>query len=142
MPVTTFQIAKQRFEQYSADFDEQLMEDHAAAMDCLDCETHIQMGIDAIRWLELAEQAVIRVSSENPDFQAIHEGKSLNEWLKSCYRSFLEKAEHARAWIFECESRGFEVSNRSRFESTIESAEDWLEQDDWQCRSASVYAED
>ena len=142
MSTATFQIAKQRFEQYSADFNEQLMEDHAAAMDCWDCEAHIQMGIDAIRWLELAERVFNQICMENSSVRPTVDGLSFGEWLSSQYRSFLARSEQAQSWIANCERQGYTVSNKQQFASTVELAEDWLEQSDWQSRTVSIFDED
>ena len=131
------EIAKNRVAQFE-DAVDPLMIDHQAAMNCFDCEAFLQTGIDAIRWLVLAEQAVMNQHKLGVTLIP----KEFYPWLEGCYNNFVRRSAFAKKWISECDSRGDEVANAEEFDRCVESAEDWLEQRAWRNQSASVFAED
>ncbi len=134
---TTFDIAKSRVAQFQDPTIDPVMVDHRAAMNCFDCETFLQKGIDAIRWLGLAEQHVI---SQHKHGELAFDG--FQELLTANYLAIIERSEVAKNWINACHERGYDVANVTEFYSSLESAEDWLEQHYWIERSARGHSEE
>lgn len=130
-------IARDRVAQFE-DAVDPLMNDHHAAMNCLDCEAFLQKGIDAIRWLRLAEQAVmsqhkLAVTLVPTEFYV---------WLDGAYNAFVLRSKLAQQWITDCDARGYSVANSKEFFNCLESAEDWLEQRSWRNQTSSVFTEE
>lgn len=135
---STFDIAKSRVAQFQDPTIDPLMVDHQAAMNCFDCEAFVQTGIDAIRWLGLAEQAVMNQHKQGEALVP----EEFYPWLDECYNNFLRRSELAKKWISECAARGYDVANAVEFANCLETAVDWLEQRAWRNQSASVFAEE
>jgi hypothetical protein len=102
--------AKTLVESYSRE--DGVIEEHKQAMDCRDCETYLQLGIDAFDWLiradQIARKAIFSGSTAiDPDQVEAEIGRLCRTWLDS--------GDRANAWIALQQSRGFAVENLDRF---------------------------
>jgi hypothetical protein len=101
---------------YYNDESANLLERHAEAMDCRDCEDLLQLGIDAFHWLGRADQAtraaVYRGQAEyDPSFE-VALATLYAEWLRPCV--------YADRWAAVQEKRGFHVENLDKFRQCCE----------------------
>jgi hypothetical protein len=92
-----------------------LMQRHTEAIDCLNCEAFLQMGIDAFDWIIRADR-VIRLAIYRGDREfdptteaALHE--LCKNWLLPC--------KFAESWIAIQQQRGYEISNLSQFRDSV-----------------------
>jgi len=99
--------AKQYVENFAKDFDEQLISDHQDAIECFDCEDFIRTGVDAYRWLILADQRFRRLILERKIDEPVQE--KISELLERLIRSW-----HATSLVVDQRlatllAKGFEV---------------------------------
>lgn len=105
-------LAYRSAKKHVADFQHEsdLLRAHAEAMECRDCESLLQLGIDAFEWLGRADTqyqfAMCDGMEWSPEFEAA---------LLQLYRQWLEPCESVQQWIQSLEQRGFQVENRQRF---------------------------
>lgn len=110
MDSLVFRTAQKHVRNYSHEADA-VMAEHRQAMDCRDCETFLQIAIDAFDWVARAD-ADVRL--------AVYEGEqeydpSFDEALLSLYRRWLDPCERAQSWIAVQQKRGFVLDNIGRF---------------------------
>lgn len=106
--------AKQHVQSYAQEFD--VMACHKEAMDCRNCESFLQMGIDAFEWMIRADRAVRMAiyrgdKDFDPDFE-VAMSELCKSWLKPC--------EFAESWIAIQLERGYEIDNLSEFRHCVE----------------------
>ena len=102
--------ARNRIRDYQ-DESTDLMNKHAEAMDCRDCEAFLQLGIDAFRWLARADE-MIRASV----YGSVREYDSeLDVAIATLYAEWLRPCDFAEAWIARQEERQFRVDNLEEF---------------------------
>lgn len=106
------QFARQKVESYT----DEVMRSHYEAMDCLDCETYLQLGIEAFRWLVWADQAIRRaVFADKTAYES-----EVEEALRSLFVAWLRPCDSAEKWIEVQRDRGFEVDNADEFRRCCE----------------------
>lgn len=110
-------IARRRVNGYQRE--SEWMKSHREAMECLDCEAFLQLGIEAYQWLLRADQAIRRSVFED----AIEWPADLNGTLELLFRRWLDPCEFARQRISVQESRGYEVANKDEFLDCCEQVE-------------------
>ncbi|HEY5315832.1 MAG TPA: hypothetical protein VIK18_25105 [Pirellulales bacterium] len=92
--------------------EDELIEKHAQAMKCRDCEAFLQLGIDAFNWIIRADQ-ITR--------QAIYEGTaefdhpSIENAVRQLCHAWLRPCGRAEAWVAVQHSRNFRVDNLEAF---------------------------
>jgi hypothetical protein len=105
--------ARDRVESF-ASADESWMREHQDAMDCLDCEAFLQLGIDAFRWLIRADMAYRK--SLYSEFETDPKGaEEVENILRALFVLWLRPCELAHRWIDKHAERGFEVGNLDEF---------------------------
>jgi len=102
----------QSYSKESAD----LMDRHAEAMDCWNCEAFLQMGIDAFHWLMRADRtarmAIYRGEKEHdPAFE-----NSLNQLCAG----WLTVSHFAEQWIEKQLTLGYEIDNLEEFRDCVD----------------------
>lgn len=96
-----------------------LMQEHYEAMDCLDCEAFLQLGIDAYDWISRASRHAtkqFRAGTMQPTAE-------LRDAFDALYRSWLRSVEFARRWIAVQQARGFQLDNQGEFEQAVYAVE-------------------
>jgi hypothetical protein len=120
----------------------QLMERHEEAMECRDCEDFLQLGIDALKWLQRAEEE-LRLS--------VYSGERLNsvelsDGLDRLYHVWLMPVHSAEQWIAAQAARGYTPDNIHEFRHACEQAREIVENRDWsrvsECSRSIQPAED
>jgi hypothetical protein len=114
-----FRTAQKHVENYEKESHD-LMAEHREAMDCLDCETFLQLGIDAFGWLMRADRE-LRISLSEGALEAYTEGVS--EALQQLCKAWLRPCEPARKWIAMQTERGYRVDNLAEFDKCCEEME-------------------
>src|SRR5438105_3210980 len=83
----TYRTARSHVHTFSSEMEE-LLARHVEAMECLDCERYLQLGIEAFEWLARAEADYNRktsseTASHEPDVEATI--KALyRQWFRTC----------------------------------------------------------
>lgn len=109
-----FRTAQRHVQNY-AEESQDLSRQHEA-MDCRDCESFLQLGIDAFEWLVRADQ----------DFRiAVAEGRveydpQTEIDLRTLCTVLLETCRSAGDWIGVQSARGFALENLLRFQGCVE----------------------
>ena len=106
-------IAEQRVRAYSER--DALMEQHAQAVNCRDCEDLLQCGIEAHQWLRKADETLREAARAGFDV-----GEEAREALDLLYRTWLRPCEHAERRIREQQELGFTVAHLDRFRDACE----------------------
>ncbi|MGO8747292.1 MAG: hypothetical protein ACLQNE_15005 [Thermoguttaceae bacterium] len=118
MPETlALRIARQRVEGYEA-AKKYIIEEHNEAMDCLDCEAFVQMGIDAFRWLIRADETIRRaIAAGRLSFDA-----DVDAALRRLFVDWLRPCEVAEKWASRQHQRGNPVENYEELRKCREEA--------------------
>lgn len=108
-------IAQQRVRAYSERV--ALIEQHAEAVKCRDCEDLLDCGIEAYKWLRKADESLREAAKAG--FEVSTE---VRESLDLLYRTWLRPCAHAERRIREQQEAGFEISNLADFRAACEFA--------------------
>jgi hypothetical protein len=84
---------------------------HVEAMECLDCEAFLDLGIDAFSWLRKATK-VVRTEALHEDSEAIERAESS---LQQSRKAWLRTCDLAETWIAVQLTRGFVLGNLDEF---------------------------
>jgi hypothetical protein len=110
-----------------AEYHDELLAEHADAMERFDCQTHLQHGIDAFRWLASAEhtirEAIYRGLLEN--------SPQLQELIESLYRRWLDPCVTAEQWIERQVEKQYTLDNLAEFRDCCEKVRAWIEENEW-----------
>jgi len=115
------QIARSKVEEY--EHEESIVRDSKHARDCLDCEAYLDMGMEALQWLERAEE-VFTEALARFDFDFSTE---LMEALENLHIAWLRPCAFAEKWIATCQENGYELRNVEDFRSCCTRAQEWLD---------------
>jgi hypothetical protein len=105
-----FRNALHHVRRYTNETDD-LMNRHAEAIDCRDCEDFLQLGIDAFNWLNRADESIRRAICAG----SIQHDHKIERALHVMYARWLRPCVHAERWIAVQEQRGFRVDNLRTF---------------------------
>lgn len=108
----TFRYAENHVTMYEQGADQQILQDHREAMDCLNCEAFLQIGIEAFNWLTKADHIIRRgVLDGCADIDFAEMEQSIQNlairWLGPC--------DFANEWIDLQIRRGFTVEGLEEF---------------------------
>jgi len=106
----TLRTAEKYVENYNRESAD-LLAAHREAMDCRDCEVFLELGIDAFRWVILADAAIRG---------AVAEGKleftpEIDAAIKHLCERWLVPCKYAEEWIAIQQARGYQIDNLDRF---------------------------
>jgi hypothetical protein len=103
--------------QHVGEFDResQFLRDHQEAMNCLDCDAFLQMGVDAFDWLIQTDRVYRKVlyddqAAYNAEFEAT---------LVLLFRALLSACDGAEPWIASVIERGYQLDNLSSFHKSV-----------------------
>ncbi len=102
--------AKRHIRNYNRETDG-LMDAHREAMECLDCEAFLQLGIDAYAWLRRATKE-LRTSEIGMSPESIVESEETVRRLRILW---MQPCECAEEWVAIQRSRDYKVSNLEEF---------------------------
>ena len=105
-----FRTAEKHVRNYERESAE-LMAAHREAIDCLDCEAFLQLGIDAFAWIMRADQA-LRVAAADGK---IEYDDKLEDGLRALCRAWLKPCPCAQQWIEQQQQRGYNLDNLDPF---------------------------
>jgi hypothetical protein len=97
-----------------------LMAEHREAMDCRDCETFLQLGIDAFHWLIRADRE-LRIALANGAEDAY--SKEIADGFKVLCKAWLNPCEYANKWIAKQIEQQHSVENLAEFKKCCEEME-------------------
>lgn len=99
-------------------FDKQskVLKEHYAAMECVDCEAFLQLGIDAFEWLVRADETIR---------EAVFSGKmphsaELETAIEKLFVAWQQPCRFANLWIQKQQERGFNLENLDKFQQCEE----------------------
>lgn len=109
------QFARRKVADYADDI-ESVMRSHYEAMDCYECETLLQAGIEAFRWLVWADELIRKaVYAEQLEFT-----KDIEEIFPVMFKAWLKPCPDAEKWIALQQKRGFKLDNLDEFQRCCE----------------------
>lgn len=128
-------IAHRRVHAYADESDE-LMQRHAEAMECRNCEAFLKMGIDAFKWVRRAEETI-----READYEGISElTPEVQKALDLLYTAWMNPCEFAERWILSLANRGYVPENLEKFRNACEEAEGTIERRNWQRKATAARA--
>jgi hypothetical protein len=90
---------------------EKIISDHHEAMECLDCQAFLQLGIDAFRWLVSTDEIIVKAVAEGiAEYDADLESK-----LDELFRRWLVPCDFANEWVDVQLKRGYQPDNLRKF---------------------------
>jgi len=104
------------------------MADHHEAMDCVDCEAFLQLGIDAYDWLVRADLLIRKAASRGE----VEYDDTVEQAFESMARAWLAPCGSAEGWVNRVLERGHSLNNLERFrqcQASIESMVAFLDND-------------
>jgi hypothetical protein len=104
--MTTLAFREARKHVYSFSDESEFMRDHREAMECLDCEAILQLGIDAFHWLVRADESLRRAAYRGDEVDA-----ETFEMLAQLFRHWLKPCAVVSAWIDVQGDRGYTLEN-------------------------------
>jgi hypothetical protein len=108
--------------------------EHREAMDCLNCESFLQKGIYAYRWLERFEKVCDEADSLGM-FGNDQESAAYVDVVRELYKRWLTRGQEAEKWIAQVEERGFCIDNVEEFRACCSLVSDWVDRDSWYLES-------
>ncbi len=81
------------------------------AMECLDCEAVLQLGIDALRWLDRADLHIRKVIETGQ----VEFDEQVDTVIKDLYEAWLAPCEMVNQWIDVQIARSFTLNNLDEF---------------------------
>lgn len=110
-----------------------VMRDHYEAMECLDCETYLDLGIDAFTWISRATKAVRKVALET-DHESIEAAETS---LRALRKMWLGPCDMAERWAGLLTKRGFTLPNLEKFRQCCDTMRQLVACDDNRDANAS-----
>jgi hypothetical protein len=121
-----FRTAEKHVRNYEKESQE-LRAEHREAMDCRDCETFLQLGIDAFSWLIRADRVLRTALAEG--VEDAYSKEVADAFHRMC-KAWLAPCEYARKWIGIQIERGYTIDNLAQFEECCEEMEAIVEFND------------
>ena len=109
-------------------FHDSVMKDHRDAMECRDCEDHLEKGIVAVKWVRQAEETIS---------EAIRAGliefspNRLSEIMRALLGAWLKSADKAEEWIGKLSECGHRPGNLEAFRAVASEAREAYELRQW-----------
>lgn len=103
-----------------------VMRDHLEAMDSFDCQETLDRGIQALAWLERAEQTVVSAEEDC----LVEYSPVVHELIDRLYRTWLNPCHQAEAWATRVLERGYSIDNLPEFRKSCARARTWIENAD------------
>lgn len=126
-------IARRRVHDYATESHE-LMQNHAEAMECRDCEDFLAKGIDAFKWLRNAEDTM-----READYQGVFEfSEPIQQALDALYEMWLVPCRFADTWIESIAARGYVPDNLKKFREACEEADYTVQHRDWKKKATKA----
>ena len=116
-------IAKQKVD----DFHEQVMHQHRAAMECLDCEEYLTTGIVVYKWIIRAEGIARAAIYED----LVDNRAELIQCIEELYRKWEETGRVAMEWVEEVRDSGHRPDNTDEFLDARTEVIDRIERREW-----------
>lgn len=95
-----------------------IIEQSNQALECRDCEDFLQLGIDAFRWLNRADES-IRLAV----FAGYPHNEAADNALAALYKAWLDPCVPAERWIAIQEERGYHIDNLTEFRNCVAEVE-------------------
>jgi len=108
-------IRKARQNLAEFDRESQFLRDHQEAMNCLDCDAFLQMGVDAFDWLIQADKVYRKGLYDD----ATAHDAAFEETLLLLFRGLLSACTSAEAWIADVIARGYRLDNLPGFRKCV-----------------------
>jgi len=110
MDSLAYRTARSQVHAFKSEGDE-IMARHYEANDCVDCESYLQLGIDAYNWLRRARMRIQEATSQGK----AEPSSEADDAIEVLYRLWLQPVEIANKRIEIQINNGFEVSNLNEF---------------------------
>jgi hypothetical protein len=104
--MSTLAFREARRHVYSFSDESEIMRDHREALECLDCEAVLQLGIDAFNWLVLADETIRRATYRGAEFDA-----DTSVMMSQLFRHWLRPCAVVNQWIAVQKDRGYNLAN-------------------------------
>ena len=112
MDSLVFRNAERHVREYREEND--LLAAHHDAMDCLNCEAFLQMGIDSFEWVMRADRAIRAANHDHETFE------SLDRAIHVLCKNWLVPCQHAEAWVKKQLDQGYTIDNLDAFRERCE----------------------
>lgn len=119
------QLAKIRVQAFADESD--VMKNQNEATDWRACESFLQSGINAYRWLTETEAAV----RDAEDHDSGESSCDIEAAIESLYQAWLEPCELAENWISRVQCQGFTVANVDEFREICEDVDEKIRHLSW-----------
>lgn len=133
MTDTVFDLARTTTQDFT--FTDPVLQDHAIAMECRDCEEMLDRGMRAYKWLMTCDE-----TRQAADARGLMEYRGeLYEEVTNLFRQWLVSARHAEQWIRQLEQRSYAPANLPQFQAASESVVTTIEDREWLTRSSAAF---
>ena len=133
MTDTVFDLARTTTQDFA--FTDSVLQDHAIALECRDCEEMLERGLRAYKWLMTCDE-----SRQAADARGLLDYRGeLYEEVTNLFRQWLESARQAERWILRLEQQCYTPANLSQFLEARESVVTTIEDRDWLVRSSAAF---
>jgi hypothetical protein len=86
------------------------MKSHHEAMECLDCDDLLKVGIDAFQWLVRADEVIRSAVYSGMEYDA-----ESDQILQRLFREWLAPCEWVNQWIAVHQQRGYDLAHLEAF---------------------------
>ncbi len=108
----TYRTAEKHVRNYGTESD--VIVTHHEAMECCDCDTFLQLGIDAFDWLIRADQEIREALANGRE---VASGVDVDKAFEVLCKGWLHSADVAKQQISIHQYRGYDLGNLGEFES-------------------------
>lgn len=123
-PELTLRTAEKHVKNYEQE--SAVVQDHDEAMECLDCEAFLDLGIDAFSWLQRATKAV-RKAALHTDHEMIEAAENSRRASRKAWLGPCDMAETAAARRI---ARGFALPNLQKFRDCCDAMRQLVDNED------------
>lgn len=100
-----------------------VIQSSSEALECRDCEDFLQLGIDAFRWLNRADEHIRRAV-----FAGVPHNEEADRALIALYKAWLAPCAVAEGRVASQENRGYQVDNLAEFRNCVAEVEALLKE--------------
>ena len=118
-----FTLAHRRVHSYADD----VMRLRGDAMQCRNCEEHLQKGIDAYKWIRQGEDFMREADSEG----ILEFTKELRDAFDLLYEEWLAPCQRTEEWVTDLLNRGYRLDNLEEFRKACDEVREIIERRDW-----------
>jgi hypothetical protein len=136
-----FQIARSKIRRCEHEWEEPLIRESKQAQDCMDCEAYLAECIEALEWLERAEEVLAEAEAEGVE-GIVGASERIEGATQTLYQALDVCFQKAESWIAKSVSNGYQdIKHLACFRDCHDRVKAWLERSEFYKESRATSEE-